>query len=75
MNIILYKTATCPQCKVVKTKLENKGLSYTEELDADVMAARGVDSIPTLEIDGEKITNLRQMCKWVDAQEVNNGKN
>ena len=73
MNIILYKTATCPQCKVVKAKLENKGLSYTEELDVGVMAARGIDSIPTLEIDGEKITNLRQMCKWVDAQEVNNG--
>ena len=31
MNITLYKSATCPQCKVAKIKLDQKGLSYVEK--------------------------------------------
>jgi glutaredoxin len=73
MNIILYKTATCPKCKVVKAKLDNKDLKYTEEMDVAAIGARGVTEIPTLEVDGELITDFRTMCRWVDAQEVSNG--
>ena len=70
MNIILYKSATCPQCKVVKMKLEKKGIPFTEEIDIGVMESRGVRGIPTLEIDGELITNLRDINNWVNAQEA-----
>lgn len=70
MNIILYKSATCPQCKVVKMKLEKKGIPFTEEMDISVMESRGVRGIPTLEIDGELITNLRDINNWVNAQEA-----
>ena len=73
MNIILYKTPTCPQCKVVKAKLEKKGLSFTEELDASVIEARGISNIPTLEVDGELITNIGDINRWINAQEENNG--
>jgi glutaredoxin len=73
MNIILYKTSTCPQCKVVKAKLERKGLSFTEELDASVIEARGINNIPTLEVDGELITNIGDINRWINAQEANNG--
>ena len=70
MNIILYKSATCPQCKVVKMKLEKKGIPFTEEMDISVMESRGVRGIPTLEIDGELITSLRDINNWVNAQEA-----
>lgn len=70
MNITLYKSATCPQCKVVKMKLEKKGIPFTEEMDISVMESRGVRGIPTLEIDGELITNLRDINNWVNAQEA-----
>ena len=77
MNIILYKSTTCPQCKVVKMKLDKKGLPYTEilvdNMDAAALAEAGIKGIPTLFIDGEKMTNQREMCKWIDAQEVTNG--
>lgn len=77
MNIVLYKSTTCPQCKVVKMKLDNKGLSYTEKLVDNMTSAElaeaDVKSIPTMFVDGEKMTNQRLMCKWIDAQEVNNG--
>ena len=77
MNIVLYKSTTCSQCRVVKMKLDRKGLPYTEmvvdNMDAAALDAAGVKGIPTLFVDGEKMTNQRDMCKWIDAQEVGNG--
>lgn len=77
MNIVLYKSTTCPQCRVVKMKLDKKGLTYEEKLTDEMTPAElaevDVKSIPTMFVDGEKMTNQREMCKWIDAQEANNG--
>ena len=77
MNIVLYKSTTCPQCKVVKMKLDKKGLAYTEMLTDNMtpaeLAAADIKGIPTMFVDGEKMSNLREMTKWIDAQEANNG--
>lgn len=77
MNIVLYKSATCPQCKVAKMKLDNKGLPYTEvyveNLSPAELEESGVKGIPTLFVDGEKITNISTISKWIDAQEAVNG--
>jgi hypothetical protein len=58
-------------------KLDRKGLPYTEKLIDDMtpaeLAEADVKGIPTMFVDGEKMTNQRLMCKWIDAQEVNNG--
>ena len=70
MNIILYKSAVCPQCKVIKAKLEKKGIAFTEELDVNVMTANGINHIPTLSVDGELITELRAINNWINAQEA-----
>ena len=73
MNIILYKSNTCPQCKVVKMKMEKKGIPFVEEMDIGVMNSKGIKSIPTLEIDGERMTDIGTINKWINAQEENNG--
>lgn len=73
MNIILYKSATCPQCKVVKVKLEKKGIPFIEEMDVNIMAERGVKGIPTLEVDGNLINNIGDINRWINAQGVPNG--
>ena len=77
MNIVLYKSTTCPQCKVVKMKLDKKGLPYTEKLIDDMtpaeLAAANIKSIPTIFVDGEKMTNIREISNWINAQEVTNG--
>ena len=73
MNIILYKSATCTQCKMIKSKLEKKGYTFTEEMDIDVMAERGIKGIPTLEVDGERMTEIGIINRWVNALEVKNG--
>ena len=77
MNIVLYKSTTCPQCKVVKMKLDKKGLPYAEKLIDDMtpaeLAAANIKGIPTMFVDGEKMTNIREISNWINAQEVNNG--
>lgn len=73
MNIILYKSLTCPQCKVIQAKLDKKGIAYEMITDVDVMTARGIKGIPVLEVDGERITKLADINKWVNAQEAVNG--
>ena len=69
MNVILYKSNTCPNCRMVKMKLEKKGIPFTEELDMDLMANLGIKGIPTLEVDGQRMTNIRDINNWLNAQE------
>ena len=83
MNIKLYKSATCPQCKVAKMKLDQKGLSYTEmyveNMDSALLEKAGVKGIPTLIVEDEtnrmtiKLTTLRDISKWISIQEASNG--
>jgi hypothetical protein len=58
-------------------KLDKKGLPYTEMLVDNMtpaeLAAADIKGIPTMFVDGEKMTNLREMTKWIDSQEVTNG--
>ena len=73
MTITLYKSLTCPQCKVIQAKLDKKGIAYEMITDVDIMTTRGIKGIPTLEVDGERITKLTDINKWVNAQEAVNG--
>ena len=73
MNIVLYKSTTCPQCKVAKMKMEKKGIPFIEEMDINVMKARGVSHVPTLEVDGERMIDIGTINRWINAQEAQNG--
>lgn len=73
MNIILYKSLVCPQCKVIQAKLDRKGINYEMEFDIAKMTEKGIKSIPTLEVDGERITGITNINNWIKAQEDNNG--
>ena len=75
MTVTLDKSATCPQCKVAKMMLEKAGIPFTEEMDMAVMESRGIKSIPTLEVDGERINKITEINKWIKsyAQENPNG--
>lgn len=51
-EIILYSTG-CPQCHVLETKLNNKGIKYNVITDIAVMLNKGLVTVPVLEVDGE----------------------
>ena len=64
MEIKFYSTH-CPKCKVLETKLKQKGLFYTEINDIDVMLNKGLHSVPYLEIDG-KLLNFTEANTWLN---------
>ena len=71
MNIILYKSETCPQCKILKKKMEQKGIAFTEETNVQIMNEKGITTIPQLEVDGVRYTSVKAASDWINAQEGN----
>jgi glutaredoxin len=53
--IKLYTTG-CPQCNVLKSKLDSKGIEYevitSLEVIQDIAKSKGFRSVPILEVDG-----------------------
>ena len=61
--ITLYST-NCPKCKVIATKLDQKGIQYMVNTDIDTMLAKGIKSAPYLEIDGQ-LYDFMQANNWI----------
>lgn len=71
--ITLYKSATCPQCKILKSKLEKKNIPFVEIMDLEIMKEKGITSIPQLQIDDGPLMGMGAANKWINEQEVKNG--
>ena len=63
MKITLYSTG-CPQCKVLKRKLDELKLTYDTVSDPQAIIDMGFQSAPVLEVDGQRY-NFVQGLKWV----------
>ena len=50
--ITIYTTATCPKCRILKKKLEEKGIEYEEFTDEEEMQHMGIMAVPVLDVDG-----------------------
>lgn len=64
--ITLYSTG-CPKCKVLKKKLDEKGIKYTVNLSVEEMMAIGITQVPVLCVDG-KLLQFKQAVDWVNTQ-------
>lgn len=53
--ITIYTTQTCPKCKILKRKLQEKGIEYKEFNDEDEMQRMGILSVPVMDVDGEQL--------------------
>ena len=53
--ITIYTTQTCPKCKILKKKLQEKGIEYKEFNDEDEMQRMGILSVPVMDVDGEQL--------------------
>lgn len=63
MEIVLYSTG-CPKCKILKKKIEEKGIIYEENNSVDQMLDIGLESAPALSIDGD-ILLFKDALEWV----------
>lgn len=68
MQIILYRSLTCPKCKVLETKLKQKGITFEECTDINIMSQMGITSVPQLQVDGGPLMDLRTANDWINKQ-------
>ena len=62
-SIILYEHG-CPKCKILKMKLDQKGVQYQNISDVELMKAKGFQEAPKLEVDGV-VMGFTDAMKWV----------
>lgn len=67
MEVILYSTG-CPKCNVLKKKLNDKNINFTENNDIDIMTSLGIEQVPVLSIDG-KLMDFSQANAWINERE------
>ena len=65
-TVILYEHG-CPRCKVLKSKLDQKGIEYENITDVEVMKAKGFTEAPKLEVEG-KIMDFKEAVTWIGEQ-------
>lgn len=64
--MVLYSTG-CPRCKVLKAKLEQKGIEYTENNSVDDMITIGINEVPVLSVD-DRLLNFVEAVNWINEQ-------
>lgn len=64
MNVILYST-NCPRCKILKSKLDKKGITYSVVDDVDKMLSMGMTTMPVLEVDGVRMS-FKEAINWIN---------
>jgi len=67
--VTLYSTG-CPRCKVLKAKLEQKGIEYKVIDSEEIMRELGMTEVPMLVTDDEIpfVLNFQQAIGWVNRQ-------
>ncbi len=66
MTIILYSTG-CPRCEVLKKKLAEKSVNYTEITSVEKMLNLGIKEVPMLSVSGS-LMNFKNAVEWINNQ-------
>ena len=64
--ITLY-TIDCPKCKILEKKLSQANIEYEVCKDREVIANKGFDLMPVLDVDGQ-IMGFGEAVKWVNER-------
>ena len=64
--VILYEHG-CPRCKVLKSKLDQKGIKYEDISDVEVMKSKGFQEAPKLDVNGV-VMDFKEAVKWIGEQ-------
>lgn len=65
--MVLYTTG-CPRCKILKKKLDEAGIEYTENNNVDEMLSLGISEVPVLKVNGE-LLNYNRSIEWLSNRE------
>ena len=60
----------CAGCEVLKKKLEQKGITWYNEIDSmEIMNNLGIKSVPMMSINDGKLMNFEEAIKWINSVE------
>lgn len=65
-EVVLYSTG-CPKCTVLKKKLDNKGIKYTENSSIEEMLSLNITLVPVLKV-GDSMMDFVQANTWINEQ-------
>lgn len=65
-EVILYSTG-CPKCTVLKKKLDNKGIEYTENNSVEEMLSLNITLVPALKVGGS-LMDFARANTWINEQ-------
>lgn len=66
-DIIIYSTG-CPKCEVLKKKLQQKGIQYTEVTDTGIMSQMGITQVPQMTVGGNSaLMDFKQAVDYINA--------
>ena len=71
MHVVLY-TIGCPKCDVLEKKLRDAGIKFEAVTQISVMARKGMNELPVLEVDGERMS-FAQAVSWIKTEGEKNG--
>ena len=68
--ITLYTLPTCGICKVIKTKLERKNISFVESQEVEqLVKEKGIEHFPVLMLEDKTILNSpKEINNWINNQ-------
>lgn len=58
----------CPRCKVLKQKMDDKGIEYSLESAIDTMISLGIKEVPILDVDGTLLDFVRAN-DWINGRD------
>lgn len=64
----IYTTDTCPRCKVLKVKMDAKGIPYESITDVDEIQRLGIMSVPYMQVDDGELMNFATANAWINEQ-------
>ena len=69
-TLTLYSTG-CPQCKVLKAKLEAANVDFVEVTDLSVLAAKQIMYVPTIEDEEGRLIGFSEAIKLLKEGGLN----
>ena len=64
----IYTTDTCPRCKVLKVKMDAKGIPYESITDVDEIQRLGIMSLPYMQVDDGELMDFATANAWINEQ-------
>ena len=64
----IYTTDTCPRCKVLKVKMDAKGIPYESITDVDEIRRLGIMSVPYMQVDDGELMDFATANAWINQQ-------